>query len=167
MGRGWSELTLTRILASGFSAVAQGWGCCIPVACIACHPHLGSGDQHSQHLRGTAHCLASSGREEAASLSSSAHRQCSYFYIHTCVCPGQRERKKGQAKYSADIKIVFQATFWNVGKISLGIPRNGQTGKLLLTTWLNRLWTLTLMFTFLNKTFCTSTWVLCWIKTKA
>lgn len=51
----------TRILATGFSAVAQGQQCPSYVACMVCHLHLGSGDPRSQRRGGTARCPASSG----------------------------------------------------------------------------------------------------------
>lgn len=135
MGRGLRGLLDTRILArtTDSGAVAQGRGCPFSMACTVCHPHLGSGDQHSPRQGGTARCLASSGWEEAASPNSSAHRRCSYFYSHTCVCPVWRENEEGQAKYLTGIKVVLQVMFWTAGKMSLGVTSNRQTEKLLLT----------------------------------
>lgn len=139
--RGLSELT-----APGHCAQDTGL-----VVCRVCPPHLGSAGRHSRRRGGTARCPAGSGPGGAASWSSSAHHQCSCSYIHTYVCPAQGEKEKGQGEHLADMKLVFQATFWTAGGISLDISRNGQTQKLLTA----------------KPNIYTCTWVLCWINTKA
>lgn len=125
--------TLRRGLR-GFTAPGHRAGGTGLVGCRVCPAHLGSAGRHSRRRGGTARCPAGSGPGGAASRSSSAHLQRSCSYIHTYVCPAQGEKEKGQDEHLADMKLVFQATFWTVGEISLDTSRNEQTEKLLLTT---------------------------------